>query len=100
MKTEFGEVGFRKKDSLRGKLASKFGWVLMILSVLGGLYLGVWLCFIGGIVQVIEAVEVDPVNAIGIAFGILRVMVAIPAGWIFFLVVGWIGIYLKFFRES
>jgi len=62
------------------------GLFLIVVGILGGLYLGVWLCFIGGIVQVIEAVKADPVSSFGIAFGIVRVMAAGIVGWLFFFV--------------
>jgi hypothetical protein len=49
-----------------------FGIALIISGIALALYLGLWLCFIGGIVQAVEAIKMDPVDAWGIAFGALR----------------------------
>ena len=48
------------------------GIILCILSVFIGLYVGGWLLFIGGIVQVVESIKMTPINSFGIAIGILR----------------------------
>ena len=37
-----------------------------------GIYVGVWLMFIGGISQIISSI--NPVNGLGIAFGIARIV--------------------------
>lgn len=60
--------------------------IIGLLMILGGLalgaYVGLWLMFVGGIIQVIEAVQVTPVNASGIAWGIVRIVFASAAGWL------------------
>ena len=48
------------------------GIIIIILSIVLGLYVGVWLLFIGGIVQIVEALKMDPVSGMGIAIGLLR----------------------------
>jgi len=55
------------------KTGNVFFILCMSLAVLGALYLGGWLCFVGGIVQVVESFKVDPINSLGVAVGILRV---------------------------
>ena len=51
--------------------------ILMILgAVVFGVYAGLWWAFIGGIVQIVEAVKADPVSAMDIALGIVRVVFA------------------------
>ena len=52
------------------------GVAMIIGGVVFGLWAGLWWAFIGGIVQVVEAVKVDPVSAFDIAFGIARVVFA------------------------
>ena len=51
-----------------------------ILMVLGGialgLYAGLWWAFIGGIVQIVDAVKATPVEALSLAFGIAKVVFA------------------------
>lgn len=57
--------------------------VIMIIAGIGlGLYVGGYLMFIGGIIQIIEAFAVTPVLAISIAWGIIKVMLAAACGWI------------------
>ena len=63
----------------------KFVWgTLGILSwlvaVLGGLYVGIWLMFIGGIVQIVEACKADPVEGLGIGIGAFRFVAAAAVG--------------------
>jgi hypothetical protein len=52
------------------------GIILIFAGIALGLYVGVWLMFIGGVVQVIEAIKATPVEAMGIAVGALRVLAA------------------------
>ena len=52
------------------------GVIIFGCGILLSLYLGIWLCFVGGIIQFVEAVKMDPVSSFGIAVGILKVMAA------------------------
>lgn len=55
--------------------------VLLIVAGIGlALYVGVWLCLIGGIVQVIDGIKAAPTDALDIAIGIARVLCAGLAG--------------------
>lgn len=56
------------------------GIVLVVGGVAFGIYVGVWLCFIGGIVQIVDAVKATPVEGMGIAVGILRILMSTAAG--------------------
>jgi uncharacterized membrane protein len=61
--------------------------VLGLLMILGGvilgLYLGLWLCFIGGIVQIInELKSPETANALAIAWGIVKIALAGAVGWL------------------
>lgn len=56
------------------------GVLLLVLAVPVGLYVGVWLCFILGIVQVIEAVKATPIESMGVAVGIFRIIGSIVIG--------------------
>lgn len=46
------------------------GVVMVVAGVVLGLYVGVWLCFIGGIVDVINAIKAEDIIALDIAIGI------------------------------
>lgn len=56
------------------------GVLLIVAGAAFGVYVGVWVCFIGGIVQIIEAIKASPVEALDIAFGIVRIIFAAAAG--------------------
>ena len=43
-----------------------------IVGILLGLYLGLWVCAAGGIVQVIDAAKLTPVDSLNIAIGVVR----------------------------
>lgn len=58
------------------------GIIIIVLAIAAGLYVGVWLMFILGIVQIVEACKADPVSAMGIAIGIVRVCGATIVGFL------------------
>lgn len=66
------------------------GIFLILVGIVGGLYLGVYLMFIGGIIQVIKSVT-PIIIASGIAIGIARIMFASFVGWLTFIVCVAIG---------
>jgi len=58
-----------------------FGVMMIVLGIVGGLWVGVWWGFVGGIVQFIHGV--NPVNAGDIAWGIARVFILSQlSGWV------------------
>ncbi len=56
------------------------GLVLMIVGVVLGIYLGIWVMFIGGIIQIAKSIQPE-VIAMGIAWGIIRIFLASFVGW-------------------
>ena len=58
------------------------GVILMVLGAILGLYVGVWLCFIGGIIDVIEQIRAEHLEATVIAIGIAKILFAGLFGWI------------------
>lgn len=48
------------------------GVLIIILGIILGIYLGVYLMFYGGICQIIDSI--NPVNAKGIALGIVKII--------------------------
>lgn len=54
------------------------GMLLMVVGALFAAYVGVWICFVGGIVQVIESINAAPVDAMGIAIGAVKVVFVGP----------------------
>ncbi|MGW8177499.1 MAG: hypothetical protein ACWGQW_01715 [bacterium] len=64
--------------------------LLICLAVGLGLYVGGWVMFIGGIVQIAEAIKSNPVSGIDIAVGAVRIFGASFVGWAVFIAVGFI----------
>jgi hypothetical protein len=55
---------------------------MILAGIVVGIYIGVWIMFIKGIVQIIEGAKYNPVNAIDIGFGIFRVLCSTVVGWL------------------
>lgn len=58
---------------------------IFVIGIIVGIYLGVWVMFIGGIAQIIEGLQVNPINAIMIAKGIAKFFFSGLVGWVSFL---------------
>ncbi len=56
------------------------GTLLCVAGIGLGIYLGVFVMFIGGIMQI--ATHLNPVNAVEIAWGIIKILFASPVGWV------------------
>ncbi|MBI4134390.1 MAG: hypothetical protein HY475_03140 [Candidatus Terrybacteria bacterium] len=58
--------------------------ILGFATVLGGIavgvYVGLWLMFVGGIVQIANSASEQPIDSNGIAWGAVRVVFATAAG--------------------
>nr|DAN92111.1 MAG TPA: hypothetical protein [Caudoviricetes sp.] len=48
------------------------GILIAIVGIALGIYVGVWLMFVGGIVQIVNSI--NPLNGLGIALGIVRIV--------------------------
>lgn len=59
------------------------------------LYIGIiWLMFVGGIITIVDAAQVDLVNGGSFAWGIMRVVFASAVGWLFFFPLFALGVKL------
>ena len=56
------------------------GFLLVLCGIIFGVYVGAWLCFIGGIVDVIEQVRAESIDSMVLAIGIVKIMGASIAG--------------------
>lgn len=65
--------------------------VLIAVAIGLGVYLGLWVMFIGGIVQVVEAIKDTPVSGADVGIGLIRVFAAGVVGWATFLAVSFIA---------
>ena len=69
------------------------GVLLIILGVITGIYLGGWVMFIGGIIDVIQVVQVPPIIPGDLAIGIAKIFLCefgFMLGW----VIGIVGLYV------
>lgn len=46
--------------------------LIIIASIAAGLYLGIWVMFIGGIIQIVNGI--NPLNGLEIAIGICKIV--------------------------
>lgn len=68
------------------------GLLMVISGVILGLYIGLWVCFGGGIVDVIEQIRAENLEAVGVTWGIAKILLAGFFGWISALVLCLLGI--------
>ena len=61
------------------------GILIVIVGIALGIYVGAWLMFIGGITQIVNSI--NPVNGLGIALGIERIVFCEIGGFI-----AWLGV--------
>lgn len=66
------------------------GSILLFGSIALGIYVGFWLMFVGGFVQIIDSIKYDT-NALGIAFGFLKMTLGSIAGWATFIATAILG---------
>lgn len=58
------------------------GLCLIIIGILLGIYVGFWLCFVGGIIQIISEIRSDILNSFNIGIGIIKIMFSSFIGYI------------------
>lgn len=52
------------------------GLLLIVAGIALGLYVGLWLMFIGGIVSIIEQIRSEHLDALTVAWGVARILFA------------------------
>ena len=61
------------------------GILIAIAVIILAIYVGIWLMLVGGIIQIVNSI--NPINGLGIALGILRIIFCEVGGFI-----AWLGI--------
>lgn len=57
------------------------GFLMIVAGICFGVYVGFWVCFVGGAVDIINEIKA-PVTEIGpIAFGLFKMIFAYGIGW-------------------
>jgi len=72
------------------------GFVLILLAIFLGLYVGVWLCLIGGLLDIVnfalDLTKGQPVTAMSLVWGVVKFLFAGIFGWLTFYVFFFPGI--------
>ena len=55
---------------------------MVVLGVCLGIYIGFWVCFVGGIVDVIQAIRAPSLLVLQVGIGVGKVMFAGFFGWL------------------
>jgi len=76
---------------MKSTIYSIIGLIFFAIGVIGGVYFGLWVCFVGGIVDIIHGFQSEPWAATQIAFGVLKFFVSSLVGWGTFLIGMFIG---------
>ena len=58
------------------------GLLLIVAGICLGLYVGLWLCFIGGIMDIINAVRAETLVKATVGWGVVKIMFAGFLGWV------------------
>lgn len=58
------------------------GVLLILAGIVLGCYVGIWLMFVGGIVDVIEQVRAETLEAMAVAIGVAKILFAGFIGWL------------------
>lgn len=67
------------------------GILFVLAAIVGGLYVSIGYCLIGGIVSLIHGCQANPIDAFSIAYGIVRIVFTAVAGWATFFICITIG---------
>ncbi len=58
------------------------GIIIIIAGVLIGLYVGVWLCYINGIIDIIQQIRAPEFSTLAVVWGVTKILFAGLFGWI------------------
>lgn len=72
-------------------MRNAIGWTLIALGALLGLYVGVWVLFIGGIMGIASAIDLGTVTGVLIATNILKIVFSGLGGYLCFFIPALIG---------
>lgn len=59
-----------------------FAMLLLLAGIALGLYVGVYLMFIGGIVDIINQIKAPEISAMAVAWGVIKIVMASSVGWL------------------
>ena len=59
-------------------MKSWLGFLVFVVGVILDIYVGGWLCLVGGFVQFVDGIKADPTSGTDLLFGFLRFFATIP----------------------
>lgn len=68
------------------------GLIMVLGGVVLGLYMGVYVCFIGGIMSIVDGIQASPMDGLIIGWGFVKIFAASLVGWLsaaVFMIPGW-----------
>ena len=69
------------------------GVILILAGAVAGIYLGIWIMFIGGIIQAVEAFKLTPIDSMEAAIGVAKILFSGGVGWFSFYLLALPGIH-------
>lgn len=67
-------------------MSKVIGVLMMIAGIALGSYIGIWLCFVGGILDIVQVINLvinkEALEGMLLAFGILKIVLASLCGWL------------------
>lgn len=69
------------------------GFLIIAVAICAALYLGLYVCFIGGIVMIIDQIKAPHTEALMVLLGFVRIFSASLVGWATFMLGGAAGGY-------
>lgn len=55
-------------------MRNMIGVIMICTGIIFGAYLGIWVGFVGGIIQIVNAFQMDPISGMEIGIGVLRII--------------------------
>lgn len=71
-----------------------FASFLFLLGVAGAVLVGIWLCFVDGIIDIVHAAQASPLNGGELAWGIVKVFILGGIACYASVAIGWICAYV------
>ena len=66
------------------------GNLIIAVGIAVGAYLGIWVMFIGGIIQIVDTIKTD-FQGLQVAIGVIKILLAGFVGWGSFAIIGALG---------
>ena len=61
-------------------------FILRLIGILLGAYVGIYVLFVKGIIDIVNAIKANPINTSMLTWGIVKSLNAAPVGWLIFFI--------------